>query len=359
MKFRVRGAVVALVVACAASSAAAWPRYGVVLLDRAADAVSAQALGLNDTGLVVGTESTGGGVDTDRAVVWDVAHGGRRVLGEPGAWALAVNDAGIAVGFGRQAGRSTPVAWLADGSARWFELPSRRQSQPPYAPAINAAGVAVVQAAMAWRWVPETAAQTALPDLPGGGLLPKNFVLAINAVGDAAGGGTVTSAGQARRHAAIFRADGSLVDLGVLPGDATSVATAINDRGDVVGESSGTGAYRSFLWSAAQGLVDLSAQTPCGGDKTLHTPLGITEAGVVLGECLSPEGVGSAGYLLWQAGEPLAFLRDLIDYDGPPADLGTLILFALNESGAIVGSIRTATGSHAVLLVPRADPVRR
>jgi probable HAF family extracellular repeat protein len=44
------------------------------------------------------------------------------------------------------------------------------------------------------------------------------------------------------------------MDIGTLSGDTSSIAWCINDKGQVVGES-GT---RAFLWTAEDGMVDIS-----------------------------------------------------------------------------------------------------
>src|SRR5687767_12028141 len=47
-------------------------------------------------------------------------------------------------------------------------------------------------------------------------------------------------------------------DLGVLPGDTSSVAWAINANGDVVGWSMGPNGTRAFVYTAAGGMVPLA-----------------------------------------------------------------------------------------------------
>jgi probable HAF family extracellular repeat protein len=54
-------------------------------------------------------------------------------------------------------------------------------------------------------------------------------------------------------HAFLWTQAGGMVDLGTLPGAATSVARGINDQGQVVGTSGG----RPFLWSQATGMTEL------------------------------------------------------------------------------------------------------
>jgi hypothetical protein len=46
--------------------------------------------------------------------------------------------------------------------------------------------------------------------------------------------------------------------LGTLPGDTHSLATGLNDHGDVVGWSSGPAGYRGFVWTADAGMQALA-----------------------------------------------------------------------------------------------------
>src|SRR6266511_4065711 len=51
----------------------------------------------------------------------------------------------------------------------------------------------------------------------------------------------------------------TVIDLGMLPGDTYSLASGINERGDVVGSSSlGDGTTHAFLWRRGR-MVDLGA----------------------------------------------------------------------------------------------------
>src|SRR5262249_28589136 len=66
------------------------------------------------------------------------------------------------------------------------------------------------------------------------------------------------------RHGFMWTRRGGSIDLGTLGGDS-SFASAVNDRGMVVGASwtAGNLAWRAFAWSSASGLEALDA--PGGG----------------------------------------------------------------------------------------------
>ena len=59
-------------------------------------------------------------------------------------------------------------------------------------------------------------------------------------------------------YAVLWEKDGSVTDLGTLPGGAgNNVANAINDRGEIVGTALlSDGTVHSFLWSRQRGMQD-------------------------------------------------------------------------------------------------------
>ena len=118
-------------------------------------------------------------------------------------------------------------------------------------------------------------------------------------------------------------------DLGTLPGDESSRATAINDAGQIVGIS-GTCSdpTHAFLW--ADGVMTDLGSLP----GTVRTyPSDINNAGQI---------VGTGRDASWN---PYAFLWE----DGVMTALGNFSAASINDVGQIVGWVWTSSGSHPAL----------
>lgn len=161
---------------------------------------------------------------------------------------------------------------------------------------------------------------------------------AINASGEIVGGEFVGTTGM---HAFSY-SNGHVVDLGTLPGDATSVAFGINVSGQIVG-GSGTNGGHAFLYQGG-------AMMPLGmlpGD-TGSSAAGINDSGIV---------VGSSSHL-----ETNGIVNHAFRYDGTMHDLGSLggtstVASAINTSGLIVGKALPpdepfSLQYHAVMFAP-------
>jgi probable HAF family extracellular repeat protein len=134
--------------------------------------------------------------------------------------------------------------------------------------------------------------------------------------------------------------------------DATSAATAINDRGEAVGISGDCdqavgrfSARHAVLWSKNGKVTEI----PNLGGVTWHTPMDINEAGDVVGFSNpagpgDPEGEFISHAFLWRNGSAKA-----VDLGTLPGDLFSEA-FAINERGQVVGvSFGGASGSRAFL----------
>jgi probable HAF family extracellular repeat protein len=137
-------------------------------------------------------------------------------------------------------------------------------------------------------------------------------------------------------RAAIWQPDGTVQELPPLPGDSTSAATAINDRGQVVGISGDcfiavgfSSARHAVLWQ--NGVpIDLGN---IGGDAW-NTPTEINNHGTIIGFANTAPGLAKSfvGFI-WT---PVAGMKSLGKL---PGDLRSEAL-GINEEGQIVGLSR-------------------
>lgn len=123
-----------------------------------------------------------------------------------------------------------------------------------------------------------------------------------------------------------YAATYQVIDLGTLQG--STKAYAINDFGQVVGESSVNGAARAFLYSGGsiQNLGTL------GGESSVAR--GINNAGIVVGTSALASGVMNA---FFYSGGPLQSLGTATTTDGSVSFLSSAA-FDINTAGDAVGS---------------------
>lgn len=195
--------------------------------------------------------------------------------------------------------------------------------------ALSAAGAASPAGSRQARWV-----ITDLGTLPG---MSESEAVAINNRGQAVGNSHRGDSGQASR-AFLWQA-GRMSDLGTLGGRFTSVA-ALNGRGQAVGWSATrSGAKHAVLWE--RGRVHDLGVLP--GRKYSHA-VAINEHGQIIGDSSVTDGVDAtvaAHAFLWQDGK----LRDLGTLGGISSHAK-----AINEEGQIVGWSTTDSGEgHAFL----------
>ena len=102
--------------------------------------------------------------------------------------------------------------------------------------------------------------------------------------------GTASPAGIKAAMAFVWE-DGAFTDLGSL-GDRINIPRAINNRGDIVGNSGGV----AFLWHAGT-LTDLGTLLPIGSGWTSLVPTGINNSGQIVGVG-SLTGIGTRAFLM-------------------------------------------------------------
>ena len=111
----------------------------------------------------------------------------------------------------------------------------------------------------------------------------------------------------------------TVIDIGDLPGGDYSMASAINDNGQVVGDSVDDGWRTAFVWEPGTGLRSLGI--PGGHSEACS----INDSGTVVGKLINPSQRGG----LWDASSHLV---DLGTAHGGPYSVAS----AINDNGFIV-----------------------
>ena len=184
------------------------------------------------------------------------------------------------------------------------------------------------------RFVPPPAGSPTVVDLgtlPGG---DRSVASDLNDAGQIVGWSTNASGAT---HAVLW-ADGTITDLGMLPGDISSSAEDINDAGAIVGTSRPTepGLGHAFLWQDGV-MTDLGT---LGG--SLSFAHGINNVGQVVGESLTASGERHA--FLWSNGT-------MTDLGYPSGYEPSSWAYAINDAGQVVGAITNdgMKGRHGAL----------
>jgi probable HAF family extracellular repeat protein len=237
------------------------------------------------------------------------------------AAAFDINSRGQVIGFAENGKRDatcltggTPfqviqfeaVIWGPDGEIR--ELPPLKGDTVGFAFGINDSGQVVGSSGLC--------SNTAIPPAPSG------------------------------QHAVLWDKDGSPTDLGNL-GGSYNVASAINNRGDVVGGalSAIDGTIHAFLASKGKRMQDLGA-FPGAFVTTATCCKTINDRGEVVGIAIDASGPRA---LVWQNNVPVD-LNTLI-----PANSSWYLQFAcsINNAGEIAGQGLINGEVHGFLLTPR------
>ena len=289
-----------------------------------------RAEAINDRGQVVGWGGTVSG-----AFVWTRADGliDPGTLGGTYSTATAVNDKGQVVGASTLIANVNPHAFLwsrADGMRDLGTLGGKTS----WARNVNDNGQVVGESATldgsthAFSW---TAAGGMVDLGTFGG--PESYALAVNNKGQVVGWALDAAL---NAHAFSWTASGGMVDLG--PGRATAVA----NTGQVVGTTYNFGFQDAFSWTADAGMVVI------GGLFLGHggSAQAVNEHGQVVGESFANVPGARSHAFSWTAA-------------GGIVDLGTLggehsWATDVNNNGQVIGSSWTAAGStHAFFWTPQ------
>jgi probable HAF family extracellular repeat protein len=254
--------------------------------------ISVEVTGINERDQVTGWISAQDG-SPFHAFLWDRRRGTRDLGVVPGHASLtsaAINDAGTVVGAATDfdTGESLAFAWSGRRGLR--SLDTSLGGVDSFASSINRSGQVV--------------------------------------------GGSATAGGDT--HAFLRDVDGEVLDLGAFPdGHGFSSATAMNDRGQVVGTRSDEENEDVFVWDARHGMQSLSPQF---GPAFSAFPSDINNRGDVVGSVLVQTDESQHAFR-WTRAEGVRLLGTL---SGVDTDFATAS--AINDFGTIVGGSLTAAG---------------
>ena len=131
-------------------------------------------------------------------------------------------------------------------------------------------------------------------DLGGFGGKLYNLAAAINNRGQVAGQSDL--AGDTTGHAFLWQ-DGMMTDLGTLPGDVYSASSGMNSKGQVVGQSCDVNFNcRAFLWENGV-MTDLNTLIPPGSSLYLIYGSDINDKGEIAGQGFDPSTGDTSGFL--------------------------------------------------------------
>ena len=218
-----------------------------------------------------------------------------------------------------------------------------------------APGVPTRKICRGFRW--ELGLMTALPPFPGG---YNSYATGANNRGQVVGwaengvhDSTCNTAFQILQfRAALWEPNGEMRELPPLPGDSTSAATAINDKGQVVGISGACGVAVGDV-SAAHAVIwenGVPVRIPDFGGHAWNTPTAINNDGIVVGFSLPAAADGTRFYraFVWTKENGTKMLDQI------PGDVRSAA-FGINNDGTIVGLSRTPRALLRAVIWQNAD----
>jgi probable HAF family extracellular repeat protein len=357
MKWRI--AVVSMAFFLAAAACVTAQTYTITDLGTLKGDSESSGFWINNSGDVVGcsdTQSSLGypctGLEPGQhAFLWS-ANGGMKDLGTlSGATisgAIGINDSGIVVGYSNMKGQPATtfaaVQWSAAGAIAKLGTLSAGLSSAAFE--INSSGEISGDSFLSNGNVNATSwTNKKIKNL---GSLPNAIFTAgldINDNGDIVGESVFTYGPPFTSHG--FHWNGTtMTDLGTLPGGATSIANAVNSLGVVVGQSDGgntRGFWHAVKWNIYGKIEDLGVLK--GG--TYSMAFAINDSKVVVG--YGNISTNAPHAFVWTANSGMKDLNDLI----PSGSGWTLInANAINNVGQITGYGSKNGFNHAFVLTP-------
>lgn len=302
-------------------------------------------IAMNDANQVIGL--SGGG--SPQGFFWDATNGLRKlgVLVGNYTYPDSLNNQGFVVGHSGDGAWFQAIQWDATNGTQWLG-PGAIDGYPYYAAsAVNDAGSV---AYLNWSFYgPPSKAYFISGGTAAwiGEIYPNAYAnpSALNNNNVMVGGMSRSHYGQGQ--AFRWSSDQGIAGLGFLPGYTNSVATAINDAGQVVGVSGSGETYAAFMWTPGAGMTQLGSNDGGGSN---YWASGISAGGIVVGSC---QIAGANHAVAWAPGQNAVVLSTLV----PNLDGWVSFQSAkgINKSGVIVGSgLRTNGVTHAFILYPAA-----
>ena len=249
-----------------------------------------QVMAINDSGQVAG-----GSLTPNRkmhAFIWSPESGitDLNPLSNDHSWATGINNSGQAVGYSHTSGEPSQIFFWSPESGM-IDICTLDSGSPQVKNfAINDVGqVIFFSMSGSFLWTEEAGMQD-LSAIAGRRFRSR----AINNAGQIAGDVYEGSA----RPAALLEPNGELIILGLLPGCDSSEASAINNRGQVVGRSwklaPGISISKSFIWDPGTGMVDLNSLVALPAGFMLGSPSKIFDDGRIVCTMYTPNGYRKA-----------------------------------------------------------------
>jgi probable HAF family extracellular repeat protein len=300
-------------------------RYSVTTLDDFGGTAGG-ANSINNRGWATGAANQAGDL-VSHAALWS---GGPDVIDLGSLGGLAANSA---------------VAWPVKANNGLIVGVSDTAADNPLGEAFScwpffASGTPTRKICQGFRWL--NGVMTALPAFPGG---YNSYATGANNRGQIVGwaeNGVVdptcnTDFQILQFRAVIWGPTNEMQELPPLPGDSTSAATAINDRGQVVGISGACGIAVGGVSAAHAVIWENGVPTDIGnlGGTTWNTPTAINNQGTVVGFSLPGSQNGTRNYeaFIWTRGTSLHSLGKL------PGDIRSAA-FGVNDKNQVVGLSR-------------------
>ncbi len=253
----------------------------------------------SSTGLAVNNQGQAVGTSNAKAVLYE--QGAQRSLNDPSrtSTALSINNSSLVVGASSFEGTSLRAALFTNNGV--IDLGVLSGGGQSRANSINDQGVVVGSSAYIDQFGQLRQNRAVIFSKNGtvrslNGLSSSDTnsaAIAINNQNQIVGAATFNVPSSSDR--AILYQDGTVLDLGSLPGNSSSIALSINDRGEVVGAAGNhiflnnrgevveTLLDRAFLYRQGK-LIDLNDLVPANSLWVLRQAHGINNLGEIVGD---------------------------------------------------------------------------